>query len=174
MDKFLNQYADLTALLLTILLPIIAAVIVKRNTGKKTRAIPVYFLVFGPTGTIVFMFFHLFENIYRGIVSATSGIFHYDFRYYSLILFGLVLGSAGCFFLRSCIHKCLNREKSNKQIFISIALVALITAPLIPIIILSFLPLIFCVISLVALPFACKNQQKEILTINHGTIKAAI
>ncbi len=171
MDKFLNQYADLTALLLTVLLPIIIAIIVKRKTGRKTKAIPVSFLLFGPTGIIVFMFFHLFENIYRAIAAASSGVFHYDFRFYSLILFGLVLGGAGYFFLHSCIHKCLHREKSNKHIFISILLVALITAPLIPIIILSFLPLIFCAISLMSLPFACRKiKRTAILPLEHETV----
>jgi len=78
------------------------------------------------------------------------------------------------FFLRSCIEKCLQKGKSNRQIFISILLVALVTVPLIPIIILSFLPLIFCAISLAALPFARRNQKKEILSINQESMKAAV
>ena len=118
MHKFFNQYADLTALLLTVLLPVITAFIVKRKTGRKTSAIPVYFLMFGPTGIIVFMFFHLFENIYRGIIAASSGVFHYDFRFYSLILFGIILGSAGYFFFVPVfVNVCISKKATGQFLF---------------------------------------------------------
>src|SRR6476620_1987165 len=82
MNKFFNEYADLTALILTVTLPLLLTVYLKIRTKKRTRTIPVYFFVFGPSGILSFIFFHLFENSYRAVEAAASGHFKYDFRFY--------------------------------------------------------------------------------------------
>jgi hypothetical protein len=159
MNEFLEKYADLTALSLTLLASLILTVILKRKATKRLRAIPTYFLVFGPSGILAFIFFHLFENTFRAIEKAINGRFEYNFRFYSLILFGLVLAYIGSIFLKTCFEKCLNEQNSNRSYFYNISLVLLLTLPLIPITPIAALPLICCSISLPALPFVRRKQK---------------
>ena len=117
MNKFFAQYADLSALILTFLLPIIFTIWIKRQTGKRTRAMPVWLLVFGPLGILTFIFFHLFENCYRAIAGAMNGSFIYNFHFYSIILMGVVMAVGAACFLRACVHKCLRENFRDRVIF---------------------------------------------------------
>lgn len=147
MDKFFEEYADLTAVILAFSLPLFLTIFIKLKTRRATRAMAVYLLLFGPLGTLSFIFFHLFENSYRAIMAALAGTFEYDFHFYSLILLGVVIAVTASFFLVACLRKCLYGF-SNKNIFISIALVIAVCALLLPITLISAVPLICCVIAL--------------------------
>ena len=153
MSKYFNQYADLTALCLTFLLPVLFVWLVKRRVGKKVRAVPAWLLFFGPSGIMVFIFFHLLENSYHAVEGLIADTFVYNFKFYSLILLGLVVGLSGYLFWQSCLKKCLFDQPANRSVFKAILLVVLICAPLIPIIAISWLPIICCGVSLIGLPF---------------------
>lgn len=158
MNEFLEKYADLTALSLTLLTSFVITIVLKRKVHKRLRAIPTYFLVFGPSGILAFIFFHLFENTYRAIEKAINGGFEYNFRFYSLILFGLVLAYIGVLFLKACFEKCVSEQNSNRSYFYKVSLVLFVTLPLIPITPIAILPLICCSISLLALPFVRRRK----------------
>jgi len=159
MNGFFERYADLTALLLTVLAPIAIAIFAKRKSKKKVRALPAYFLLFGPLGIVVFMFFHLAENTYRALTEAVAGTFVYDFRFYSLIMLGIVLGGAGTALLNACVQKCFDKNTANSAVLKRMLLVAVISIPLIPIIVLGYLPLILSAISLLAMPFVNRKTN---------------
>ena len=158
MNEYFNKYADLTALSLTLVLPLIFTIYLKRKAQKRIRAVPVYFLVFGPLGILSFIFFHLFENGYRAIDATANGHFAYNFHFYSLILFGVVVATLGTWYLKSCIDKCLWRPGSNRPYFYKVLLVLLITVPLIPITPIAAVPSICCSVSILALPFVHKTR----------------
>ncbi len=166
MDKFFNQYADLTALILTFLLPLAITVLVKRQTGKKARAVPSYLLFFGPSGILIFIFFHLFENSYRAISSAIAGSFIYNFHFYSLILMGVVVAGIGYLFFRACWIKCTTENTTNKRIFRAMILIVIVTIPLIPITSIAALPSICTVFSLAGLPFVTRKAKNITVNLN--------
>jgi H+/Cl- antiporter ClcA len=161
MNQFLEKYTDITAFILTLSVPLIITIVLKRRAQKKLRAVPAYFLVFGPCGVLAFIFFHLLENSYRAIENAINGSFQYSFRFYSLILFGLVLAYLGILFLKACFTKCLAEQTNNRSYFYKILLVLLITLPLIPITPIASVPAICCSISVLALPFVRRRSKKS-------------
>ena len=159
MDYFFDKYADLTALLLTLLLPLIFTIYLKRKAKKSVRALPAYFLLFGPLGILSFISFHLFENSYRAIIAATNGTFAYNFHFYSLILFGLVVAYLGTLYLKACIDKSFGKEKANPSYLYKMLLIVLTTAPLIPVTPIAAVPSICCAVSLAAFPFVCRKRS---------------
>jgi hypothetical protein len=165
MNEFISKYIDLMALAFTIMMPLVITIQLKRKAGKMLRAVPVYFFVFGPSGILAFIFFHLFENIYRAIAAYMTSSFQYNFRFYSLILLGVVVAYLGIQFLIACRSKCLNGKSANKSYFIQILLILFFTLPLIPIIPISAVPLICCVISLSGFAFVRRRvkQSEEVL-----------
>ena len=158
MNEFFNKYADLTALVLTLSLPLLLTIYVKKKAQKRIRALAVYFFVFGPSGILSFIFFHLFENSYRAIEASMDGRFIYNFRFYSLILFGLVVAYLGALYLKACIGKCLRVPKANHSYFYKLWLVLLVTLPVIPITPIAAVPAICCSVSLLAFPFVCRKR----------------
>ena len=158
MNEFFIKYVDLTALLLTVLIPFLITFKLKQKAQKKIRAVPVYFLVFGPAGILTFMFFHLFENSYHVIEKVMKGTFVYDFRFYSLMLLGIVVGYLGIQLLKACNHKCLQEEFQNRRYLWQILLVLLFTVPLVPITPIAFAPVILCTISLSMLPLVKRKE----------------
>src|SRR5438045_2871008 len=133
MNEYFNKYADLTALSLTLVLPMLFTIYLKRKSQKGIRVVPVYFLLFGPFGILSFIFFHLFENGYRAIEATLNSHFTYSFHFYSLILFGVVVASLGVLYLKTCIDKCLLVSKSNRSYFYKVLLMLLVTVTLITI-----------------------------------------
>jgi len=122
MNEYFNKYADLTALSLTFVLPVLFTIYLKRKAQKRIRAVPVYFLLFGPFGILSFIFFHLLENSYRAIEATVNSHFSYNFHFYSLILFGVVVASQGALYLKSCIDKCLRVSRGNRSYFYKVLL----------------------------------------------------
>lgn len=160
MNEFISKYIDLMALALTLIVPLLITIQLKRKRGRTLRAAPLYLFVFGPSGILSFIFFHLFENIYRGIIAFMAGTFQYNFRFYSLILLGVVVGYVGFRLLKACRRYCLNSEKPNRDYFIQFSLILLFTLPLIPIIPIAAVPLVCCVISLLGFPFVHRKVKQ--------------
>ena len=159
MNEFFDKYADLTALALTLILPLGLTIYLKTKAQKKIRVLAVYFFVFGPLGILSFIFFHLFENSYRAIVAAINGSFVYNFHFYALILLGFVVGYLGALYLKACYDKCLIGPKQNRSYFYKVLLLLLVTAPLIPITPIAAVPGICCLVSVLAFPFVCRNRM---------------
>lgn len=164
MNEFFNKYADLTALILTLAFPLAMTIQFKRKAQKKLRAVPAYFLLFGPAGIMTFIFFHLFENSYHAVEGAIAGSFEYNFRFYSLILLGFVIAYIGILFFKACRGKCLQEEKSRACLLQMIAVLS-VSVPLVPITPIAIVPSICCAVSLLALPFVSRKIKLASMTI---------
>ena len=158
MNEFFARYVDNVALLLCVLIPMIITFQLKRRAGKKLRAIPLYFFVFGPIGIMTFMFFHLFDNGYHAVEAAIKGVFQYSFRFYSLILFGLLVSYMGVQLFRINYRRCLQENNSYKSFFSQSALIILVTAPLIPLTPIASVPTLCCIISTMAIAFVQRKK----------------
>jgi hypothetical protein len=103
---------------------------------------------------------HLSENIYRAINGAINGTFVYDFRYYSILLLGTLIVGSGVMYLNAA-KQYITSHTSAKKVLFYIALIVVVTAPLIPIVPIAAVPSIACAISLVGLPFV--HRRKKII-----------
>jgi len=167
MNKFFSDYVDLTAMIITVLIPLVLMLAIKRKTGNQARATAIYFLLFGPVGILTFMFFHLFENSYHAIEHAMAGDFKYDFHFYSLMLMGAVLACIAGFLTRACWKKCMGQLYNNRSIFLYMSLVALICLPLFPISAISNVPVFCCIISLPGVFFV----RRKVKLVNTAVLK---
>jgi len=162
MNKFFNEYADLTAVLLTFFVPLFFTLLIKRKTGRQTRAVAVYSLSFGPIGILSFIFFHLFENSYRAIEKAVTGTFKYDFHFYALILLGVVIACIAYNLLQACWQKGMGKLPGNGSIFKYMLLILLVCLPLFPITPISNVPVICCLISIPGVFFSRRQTDETI------------
>jgi len=169
MNEFLNRYADLTALVLALTLPLAMTIQFKRKARKKLRAVPTYFLLFGPAGIMSFIFFHLFENSYRAVEKTIAGSFDYNFRFYSLILLGFVIAYLGVLFYKACRSKCLGEGK-NRPCLLNMVAVLLVSVPLVPITPIAIVPSICCGVSLLALPFVRREVRLASMIVTEDAI----
>jgi hypothetical protein len=170
-NTFFKEYADLTALALTFVFPVILTWLAKRKAGKKIRAVPSWFLFFGPCGILLFIFFHLLENSYRAISATIAGSFTYNFHFYSLILSGIVVALTGYFFLRACWGKCTDEKNTNRHVLTAMIVAAIVTVPLIPITPIAAVPGICSVLSLLGLPFVRRKSGSIPVVRLEPTIK---
>ena len=170
MNKFFQEYVDLTALIIAFLTPLMLTFIIKRSTGKQTRAVAVYFLLFGPAAILEFMFFHLFENSYHAVENVMAGTFKYSFHFYSLILIGVVLATIAGFLVSACWQKCVQQQFSNRPIFLYMFLVAIVCLPLFPITPLGKVPVFCCFISLLAMFLVRRKIKRTHVTVIHEDV----
>lgn len=158
MEKFFDQYVDLTAAFFALVLPLLFTIKSKRATGKKTRAIPTYFLFFGPGAALALIFFHLMQISYQAISGALVSKFVYDFRFYSLILLGLAVGCNALLLIKACYGRCYEKTGAAKTYAWGIALFLALTLPLIPLTPIASVPSVAIVLSVIA--FAFVNRKK--------------
>ena len=169
MNEFLNKYVDITALLITLILPLILTIQFRKKAQSKLRAVPAYFLLFGPSGVITFIFFHLFENSYHAIERSIAGSFKYDFRFYSLMLLGFIVAYSAYLFYKSCRSRCLEGGKARPCLQI-ILFVLMVSVPLVPITPIAMAPIIWCTVSLLALPLVHKKVRVASIVIKEDII----
>jgi hypothetical protein len=158
MEKFFESYIDITAIITALVIALIFKIISLRNPNTKIWALPAFFTLFGPAIVIVFMSAHLSENIYRAINAAMNGTFVYDFRYYSILLLGTLIVASGVMYLNAA-KQYISRRTSAKKVLFYIALIVVVTAPLIPIVSIAAVPSIACAISLAGLPFVHRGKK---------------
>ena len=158
MEKFFESYIDITAVITALVIALIFKIISLRNPNTQIWAVPAFFTLFGPALVIVFMSAHLSENIYRAINGIIDGTFLYDFKYYSVMLLGTLVVVAGVLYLNAA-KQYIAGSSSAKNVLIFIAVIVLLTAPLIPIVPIAAIPSIACTISLLGLPFVHRRRK---------------
>ena len=164
MNKFLLLWADAVAMLLSLIIPLIITIVLKRRMKKQVRAVPVYFLLFGTLAILVHISFHLFEISYHAIDNSLKGTFTYNFRFYSLILMGGTLAYLSSQLLNRCMYKCNHPYTTSKPLYQSMAFIVLVSAPTIALTPIGALPTMGCFISVVALQFVRKWKQQAVVS----------
>jgi hypothetical protein len=161
MNQFFLYWVDMVALVLSLISSVLLVIKVVKKNSLAVRPAAAFFLFFGPAAIAVHMSFHLLENIYRAGIAATEGTFAYNFRFYSLLLLGLVLSYLSVELLQKAFVKCQQRHLGNKDLFKTIGKIVLVSAPTIPLTPIGALPTMACIISLAALPFIYKKKQQS-------------
>ncbi len=135
-----------------------------RKNKKQTRAVAAFFLLFGPSAIVAHMSFHLLEIGTTAILNGIDGTFTYNFRFYSLILMGVVITYLSFTLLQQGIAKCQSPRFSNRHLLKTMAFIVILSAPTIFFTPIGSLPTLACIISLVALPFVAKKKHQTVLS----------
>ncbi len=158
MKTFFN-YIDHIVLALCFLFTFINTYRMVRGATVPVRIVPAYFLVFGATAIATFLGFgHLFEISYHAMERAMAGKFVYDFRFYSLILMGMVMLTLSVYLLRYIADFLQGTPGSVRNIVRTVLFIVVASAPagfLTPI---ALMPTMGCAISMLALPFVIKQN----------------
>lgn len=150
-------YIDVIALIVSVVTAIFFTVKTLRKTGRRLRTTAIFFMYLGPAVIAVHMIFHTVEISYHAFENILAGTFSYNFRFYSLILFGLILIALNHTLLRTM--KSFLSGGSITDVWKSIIPIILVSVPTIPFTPIGALPAIACLISITALPFAKKSKQ---------------
>ncbi len=132
----------------------------KKQAILPVRKIPLFLVLFGAANVASYMCGHLGEVIFRAIERAMAGTFVYDYKFYSLILMGVVfLGMA--LYMMMLVKEWLTGYTIAKKVFVKTALVLIVlSAPTFPFTPIGLLPTLSCIISLIALPFVIRVVEK--------------
>ena len=153
------QYIDHVVLVLCFIITLINTVQMVRRASVPVRKVPAYFLVFGATAIATFMGFgHLFEISYHAVERAVAGTFVYDFRFYSLILMGMLLLTLSVYLLGYIKEFLKGVQGSRGNIIRTIVFIVAVSAPAGFFTPIAYMPSIACTISMLALPFVIKAK----------------
>lgn len=161
MNAYFN-YVDQIVLALCFLFTFINTYRMVRSATVQVRKVPAYLLVFGATAIATFMGFgHLFEISYHAVERALARQFVYDFRFYSLIMMGMVLLTLSVYLLHYIAEFLKGTPGSRHDIIRTVLFIIVCSAPagfLTPI---ALMPTMGCAISMLALPFVVKQAPVE-------------
>ena len=162
MLSFYLTYIDQMVLGLCAIFTFINTIRLVRSATVPVRKVPAYFVVFGATAIATFLGAgHLFEISYSAIKRALAGTFVYDFRFYSLILMGMLLLSLSVQMLNHIRDWFRGVPESRISAIKTALLIVLISAPTGVFTPIGYVPTIACAISLLSLPFAVKKSATD-------------
>jgi hypothetical protein len=128
MNRFFELFGGPIAVLLSILSTVIVSRRWKIYRSKNARRVPVAFLYWGPLFLMACMFLHIVQNAYRAIVSfSETGAF--NFYFYSLQLFGFVVGYQCYLLLKACRKHAGGEKRVSSPLLLNIGLIVLTTLP---------------------------------------------
>jgi len=160
MSLFFAQYIDHFVHFMCVVCTLLNTTRLVRRATVPLRRVPAFFVVFGATTVATFMGFgHLFEISFHSLERAATGTFVYDFRFYSLILMGVVLLSLSVGMLRA-IENWFKAVPGSRQAIYRFALqIIALSAPMFFFTPIAAAPVMACLITLMAMPFAIKKEN---------------
>ncbi len=159
MTTYFAQYIDQTVLALCFILTLVNTVRMVRRATVPLRKVPAYFVVFGATAIATFMGFgHLFEISYHAVERALAGTFVYDFRFYSLILMGMLLLALSVRMLSAIDDWFRGAPNGRRRVIQTALLIVAVSAPTGVFTPIGYVPGVACAITLLALPFVMKRR----------------
>jgi hypothetical protein len=163
MIRFYLNHIDEIVLILCLLFTFINTIRLVRRATVSVRKVPAYFVVFGATAIATFIGGgHLFEISYRAIERAINGTFVYDYRFYSLILMGMVLLSLSIRMLREIGAWFRGIPGSQRSAIRTALLIIIISAPTGVFTPIGYVPSIGCAITLLFFPFAVRKRVADV------------
>jgi hypothetical protein len=128
MNRFFELFGGPVAVLLSVIATIIIGRRWKAYRAENTRLIAVALLYWGPVFLMACMLLHIVQNAYRAIVSFNeTGAF--NFYYYSLQLFGFVVGYQSYLLLKTCRTYAGLQVGTKGKLFAGIGWIVLTTLP---------------------------------------------
>lgn len=159
MKTFFDQYIDVTVLTLCLSFSVINIVRMLRQATVPIRKVPGFLLVFGATAIATFLGVgHLFEISFHAVERSIAGTYVFDFRFYSLILLGMVLLSLSVRMLGDIKALFRGESGSQRRIIKTVFLIVAVSAPTGLFTPIGYVPSIACAISMLGLPFVRKSQ----------------
>lgn len=160
------NYIDQIVLLFCFVISYFTTIQFLRQSTVPIRKMPAFFVVFGPVSIATFMGLgHLFEISYHALERVLDKSFVFDFRFYSLILLGVVLLSLSVQMLRE-IRDLFRGFPRRQAIFKTAFWVIVLSAPTGFFTPIGYLPTIACLITLVFLPVVIKKAEKNTVEQN--------
>lgn len=159
------MYIDFIILVLAVILALAYTIKTLKESTATLRKIPLFFVLFGASAIVAFMFGHLLEIGTRAIQRLVEGDFTYDFRFYSLMLMGVVFISIGIYMLSQIRAWSLGDSQGKRNFLKAAFAITLLSAPTFPLTPIGLVPTISCLISLAGLPFAVKRIKVDKLNL---------
>jgi hypothetical protein len=154
-------YIDGIILAISIVFAYIYTLKITRHAALHLRKIALFFVLLGIFAIIMNMVGHLSEIAFRAIQRVIAGNFVYDFHFYSLLLMGAVFLSIGLYMLGEVKKLCMGNTEAKMKFIKAAIVMSLISAPTFPFTPIGLLPTLACILSLVALRFALKQENKK-------------
>jgi hypothetical protein len=169
MNQFFELFGGPIAVLLSILSTIILSRRWKNHRSKNARRILVAALYWGPLFLMACMLLHIVQNAYRAIVSINEkGVF--NFYFYSLQLFGFVVGYQSYLLLKNCRQHVAGGKRINRKLLLSIGLIVLTTLPTFVFTPIGIIPTVVLFITFL-LSLSIHRYKVADLSINHQVLK---
>lgn len=128
MNQFFELLGGPVALFLSITATVFITLRWKSDRSKNTRRFLVAMLYWGSLFLMSCMVLHCIQNAYRAIVSLQeTGVF--NFYYYSLQLFGFVVGYQAYLLLKNCRRHASGEKRLSPAFFKGVGLLVLTTLP---------------------------------------------
>ena len=155
-------YIDGIILAISIIFAYIYTLKITRQSSLPLRKVALFFALLGVFTILMNMVGHISEIGYRAIPRVLAGNFVYDFRFYSLMLMGVVFFSIGFYMFGELKEWCMGNKESKKKFIKAAIVMSLVSAPTFPFTPIGLLPTLACIISVISLPFAWKQEMKEL------------
>lgn len=117
-------------------------------------------LTLGPMLVALSMLAHLAENLYYALERILQHSFHFDFRFYSLMLMGIVFLGISSYMLWQIWLLCRGRSRAGRQIWWAALVLSVLSAPTVVFTPIGLLPTLACVVSVVGLRFVYKPIEE--------------
>lgn len=167
MTTFFATYIDQFVLIMCFVCTLINTVRLVRRATVPLRKIPACFVVFGATSVSTFLGFgHLFEISYHALERVSAGTFVYDFRFYSLMLMGMLLLVLSLHMLKAIEHWFQGIPGSRHNIIRMALWIIVTSAPAIFLTPIAAAPVMACLITLIAMPFTLKQPVAEATVVD--------
>lgn len=167
MNDAVSRTMDLVAMGASVIAALALTFVFYKKTNGRLRAVPFFFLLFGPMAIAVHMVMH-FVGV--GLVASrkmAAGTFTYDFRFYSLLLMAGVLAYLSIQLIRLSHPKQLGADDNGRKRLMTCGWLVLVAAPTIPFTFIGSLPVQAVVIHVVAAIFLFKKIKASTAVTVH-------
>ena len=164
MNDVLSRLMDLVAMGVSVVLAALLTVAWYKKAAGRVRAVPLFFVLFGPAAVAVHMLMHLVGVGIAASRKMAAGSFQYDFRFYSLLLMAGVLLYVSLRLLQLSRPDYLVAKIYRQQRLAACGWLVLVSAPTIPFTFIGSLPVQAVLIHLVATFFVVKKTTNSLTT----------
>lgn len=169
MNAFFELYGGAMAVLLSLISTTYFAIKWKGYRQPNSRRFIVALLYWGPLFLMSTMVLHMVQNAYRALVSyQEAGVF--NFYYYSLQLFGCVVGYQAYLLLMQCRMHAQVRGKFNRKLFWLTMLIVLTTLPTFAFTPIGIIPPAIMLITIICSLFVHRSAAKIKIPVTEVSI----
>ena len=129
MNEFLERFGDPFALLSSIVATWIISKRWSASLHASVRKYLIPFFYWGPTFLLCCMMLHCLQNGAKTVIALEANSKAFNFRYYSLQLFGCVMACQGLWLLQHCKLHISGNKRYNLSLYSSMLVIVVISLP---------------------------------------------